>query len=171
MSNTAEIATYKRLFDNKYEQLAELLADLSAPALIWKPFEQSPWMGPAGSLGWLIGHGISATVYLLHRAEWIAGKRAWETVDGDEGRDPFGPANHQPAYLQARLERSQAIVNEILAVLTEADLDHSRPFPPKPERILTVRYDIQHAIEHLSQHIGHAQLTRQLWALQQADSV
>jgi hypothetical protein len=27
---------------------------------------------------------------------------------------------------------------------------------------------VQHAIEHFAEHIGHAQLTRQLWALQAA---
>jgi hypothetical protein len=36
----------------------------------------------------------------------------------------------------------------------------------RPELVFTARFDIQHAIEHMSQHIGHAQLTRQLWALQ-----
>jgi hypothetical protein len=39
---------------------------------------------------------------------------------------------------------------------------------PKRPRELTARYDIQHAIEHMSQHIGHGQITRQLWAIQTA---
>ena len=167
MSNTSEVATYRRLLEVKYRELDELLADLPAEALLWKPFEESPWKGPAGSLGWLVAHGVSATVYLLRRAEWMAGKRAWEAVDGDEGDDEFGPANLDPAYLQDRVKRTQLLVNEILDTLTEDDLNQSRPYPPRPERQLTVRYDIQHAIEHLSQHIGHAQLTRQLWAVQQ----
>lgn len=167
MSNTAEITTYRRLIENKYGELAELLADLPGEALLWKPFEQSPWKGPAGSLGWLVAHGVSSTVYLIRRAAWMAGKCAWDEVNGDEGNDEFGPANHEVAYLQARLKRTQTIVTDILDSLSEADLDNSQPFPPRPERTLTVRYDIQHAIEHLSQHIGHAQLTRQLWALKE----
>ncbi len=168
MTNTSEIATYRRLFKTKYRELDELLADLPAAALLWKPFEESPWQGPSGSLGWLVAHSVSSTVYLLRQAEWIIGRRQWQEVDGDEGSQEFGPANHDPAYLRARLERTHVYVKQFLASLSEADLAGSRPHPERPERLLTVRYNVQHAIEHMSQHIGHAQLTRQIWALQQA---
>jgi hypothetical protein len=163
---TSEIATYRRLFDEKYAELDELLADLPAPALLWQPFEQSPWQGPSNSPGVIIAHAISSTVYLLRRAEYVMGRREWAAVDGDEGSEEFGPANHDPAYLRARVQRTQDYVHQFLDSLTTADLDQSRPHPKRADRIFTTRYDIQHAIEHLSQHIGHGQLTRQLWALQ-----
>ena len=57
-------------------------------------------------------------------------------------------------------------INQMLDSMTAADLDASRPHAKRPELIFTARYDLIHAFEHLSQHIGHAQLTRQLWALQ-----
>jgi hypothetical protein len=163
---TSEIATYRRLFDQKYGEIYELLADLPADALLWKPFEKSPWKGDCNPLGWIIAHAVSSTVYLLRQAEWILGRRAWDDVNGDEGNQEFGPANHDPDYLRSRIERTQAYVHEFLDKLTEADLDGSLPHPKRQERIITVRYDIQHAIEHMSQHIGHGQLTRQLWALE-----
>jgi hypothetical protein len=169
MSNTSEIATYRRLFAEKYRELEELLADLPGPALVWKPFETSPWRGPSGALGWLVAHAVSSTVYLLSRAEWTAGRRDWAEVDGDEGSQEFGPANHDPDYLRARVRRTHDFVTQFLNALSPADLDRERPHPGRPERQLTARYDIQHAIEHLSQHIGHAQLTRQLWALTQQE--
>jgi hypothetical protein len=169
MADTSEITTYRRLFDEKYLDLDALLADLPAAALLWKPFDTSPWGGPSGSLGWLIAHAVSSTVYLLRQAEWIADRRVWEEVDGDEGRDEFGPANHDPDYLRARVSRSRAYVHQFLDQLSAADLTRIRPHPRRPERQLTLRYNVQHAIEHLSQHIGHAQLTRQLWALQSPD--
>jgi hypothetical protein len=167
MSNSSEIATYRRLFDEKYKEIDQLLADLPATALTWKPFEGDAWNGPAGALGWLVAHAISSTVYLLRRAEWTARRLDWSQVDGDEGSQEFGPANHDPAYLQTRVRRTQEYVQRLLDSLTEADLAGQRPHPDQPERQLTVRYDIQHALEHLSQHIGHAQLTRQLWTLAQ----
>jgi hypothetical protein len=165
MPDTTEIGTYRRLFAEKYREIEELLADLPAEALVWKPFEQSPWKGPSGSLGWLVAHGISSTVYLLRRAEWQMGQIEWEEVDGDEGNQEFGPANHDPAYLLQRAKRTQACVEGFLDSLDEQALARERAHP-KTGRPLTVRYDVQHAIEHLAQHIGHAQLTRQLWALQ-----
>jgi DinB superfamily len=167
MTDSSELATYRRLFAEKAEELQQLLQDLPAPALLWKPFEQSPWQGSANSLGLIIAHSLSSTIYLLRRAEWTLGRIQWSQIDGDEGSEEFGPANHDPAYLRARIERTQAFVNELLGTLSDADLAGSRPHPKRAERVFTVRYDVQHAIEHMSQHIGHGQLTRQLWALQE----
>jgi hypothetical protein len=160
----SELATYWRLFEEKYHELETLLADLPAEALLWKPFDQSPWQGPSNSLGLIIAHAISSTVYLLRVAEYTMGKREWSAVDGDEGRDEFGPANHDPAYLLARVRRTHDYARTFLSTLAPGDLDQRRPHPRRADRIFTVRYNIQHAIEHLSLHIGHGQLTRQLWA-------
>lgn len=166
MPDTNEIATYQRLFTEKFQELEELLAELPAEALLWKPFESSPWQGPCNSLGEIVAHGVSSTVYLLRRAEWIMGRIEWEEVDGDEGRTEFGPANHDVAYLRARVGRTQDFVNAFLTSLSADDLPGSRVHPRRAGLQLSVRYDVQHAIEHLSQHIGHAHITRQLWALQ-----
>lgn len=169
MTDTSEIGAYRRLFDEKYAELDALLDGLPAAALLWKPFERSPWQGPSAPLGKIVAHAVSSTVYLLRRAEWTMGRVAeWKQVDGDEGSEEFGPANHDPAYLRARVRRSQEFVHAYLNSLGAADLDAARPHPRRPERVFTVRYDTQHAIEHLSQHIGHAQITRQLWALEES---
>lgn len=168
MTDSSEIGTYRRLFDEKYAELEALLDSLPTDALLWQPFERSPWQGPSAPLGKIVAHAVSSTVYLLRRAKWAMGRIAeWKQVDGDEGREEFGPANHDPAYLRARVRRSQEFVHAYLNSLGAADLDAARPHPRRPERVFTVRYDTQHAIEHLSQHIGHAQITRQLWALQE----
>ena len=163
-SDPSEIATYRRVFDSKYKEIEALLKDLPAPALTLKPFEESPWKGPSGSLGWLIAHNVSSTVYLLRRAEWQMGRIEWGDINGDEGDEEFGPANLDPAYLAARAKRTQEWVHIFLDSLRPQDLEQGKPHPVN-QRSLTVRYDIQHAIEHMSQHNGHAQLTRQLWAL------
>ncbi len=168
MSSTTELATYRRLYDEKYEEIEQLLADLPPAALLWKPFERSPWQGASNELGLIIAHAVSSTVYLLRQAEWVLGRIEWEAVDGDEGPQEFGPANHDPAYLRARVQRTRDYVHQFVDSLSQADLDGSRSHPRRPDRLLTVRYNIQHAVEHMSQHIGHAQLTRQLWALSEA---
>lgn len=168
MNNTSEITTYRRLFDEKFAEVAQLLDDLPPAALLWKPFDSSPWQGAAGSLGWLLAHALSSTVYLLRRAEWVLGRSEWSAVDGDEGAQEFGPANHDPAYMQDRARRVQAFVHACLDSLSADDLDAGRAHPQRTGVNLSVRYDTLHALEHLSQHIGHAQLTRQLWALQAA---
>jgi hypothetical protein len=155
---TSEIAVYRKLFDEKYADLDELLADLPAEGLLWKPMERSPWKGELASIGWMTAHAIYWTMWLLRHAEWIAGRREWDDVDDDKGSpDELEPANHGPAYLRERVQRSRAYVHAILEGLSPTDLDGQRDAD-------TVRYDIVHSIEHLSHHIGDAQLTRQLFA-------
>jgi hypothetical protein len=164
---TSEIGTYRRIFDALFTDLFKLLDELPDAALVWKPFESSPWEGPSSELGRIVAHAASSTYYLLRRAEYCMNRREWAAVDGDEGREEFGPASHEVAYLRARVERTQAYVHEFLDSLTPADLEAYRA-SPKGTRTFTARHDLVHAFEHLSQHIGHAQLTRQLWALQAA---
>ncbi len=165
---TTEIETYRTLLRYKYEDLDLTLDGLPDEALLWRPFDVSPWRGSANSLGEIIAHAVSSTVYLLARADWVLQRREWRDVDGDEGGEEFGPANHQVAYLRERVWRTHGLADAFLASLSAQDLDASWAHPTKPGRVFNVRYDVVHAIEHLSEHIGHAQLTRQLWALTSA---
>ena len=166
--NGEELATLRRLFDNLYKDVDALLAELPSEALLWKPFERSPWQGESNSLGKIIAHAISSTVYLLRRAEYSLGRREWSEVDGDEGREEFGPANYELDYLRARVKRTQEYVHTFLDSVTSEQLAASRAHPKRPITF-GARQDTVHALEHLSQHIGHAQITRQLWAIQAAE--
>ncbi len=168
-ATTTEIETYRGLFDERYAELEELLDGLPNAALLWKPFEQSPWKGPCNSIGEIAAHAVSSTVYLLRRAEYAMGQREWADVDGDEGSVEFGPANHDLAYLQARVQRTHDYVNQFLDSVSAADLAAIRQHPKRP-RTFAARHDVVHAIDHLSQHIGHGQITRQLWAIHEAGS-
>lgn len=163
----SEIATLRRLFDNLYGDIDALLEDLPNEALLWKPFETSPWQGASNSLGKIIAHAVSSTVYLLRRAEYSLGRCEWNEVDGDEGREEFGPANHEIAYLRARVKRTQEVVHRFLDSVTSEQLGATRPHPKRP-LTFAARQDTVHALEHLSQHIGHGQITRQLWAIDAA---
>lgn len=167
MVASSEIETMLHLFDDKFAEIEELLAALPAEALQWKPFEQSPWKGPSGRLGWILAHNISSTVYLVRRAQWVLGRIEWSGVDGDEGREEFGPANNDPAYMAARAKRAQAWLHETLPTFSLEDLEQSRPNARRPDVVYNVRRELLHALEHMSQHNGQAQVTRQLWAIEQ----
>jgi hypothetical protein len=165
MSTSTEVATILHLFDNKFDEIEQLLDGLEPAALLWKPFDSSPWNGESAELGWLIGHSISATVYLVRRAVWICERAEWESVVGDKGPELFGHDDREPGALLARSRSAQALVHDLLAGFSSEDLERSRALPHSPERTRNAREDVLHALEHMSQHIGHAQLTRQLWAL------
>jgi hypothetical protein len=165
--DTSETASLRRLFDNNFRDLEQLLADLPSEVLLWRPFEVSPWQGESNTLGKIVAHAISSAVYLLRRAEYSMGRIEWSEVDGDEGSEEFGPANHDIAYLRERVKRTQEFVHNFLANVTSEELGASRPHPKRPVTFVA-RQETIHALDHLAQHIGHGQLTRQLWAIQAA---
>jgi len=165
--DTSETGCLRRLFDHLFQDVDALLADLPNEALLWKPFENSPWQGPSNSLGKVVAHALSSTVYLLRRADYGMGRCEWSEVDGDEGREEFGPANHEIEYLRARAKRTQEFVHRFLDSVTSEELGASRPHPKRPITFVA-RQELIHALDHLSQHIGHGQITRQLWAIQAA---
>lgn len=165
--DTSEIAMLRRLFDNNYQDLEHLLADLPNEALLWKPFELSPWQGESNSLGKIVAHAVSSAVYLLSRANYSMGRCEWSAVEGDEGREEFGPANYEVDYLRARVQRTHDYVNRFLDSVTSEDLGATRNHPKRPITFVA-RQDTIHALDHLAQHIGHGQITRQLWAIQAA---
>lgn len=162
--DTSELATYRGRFNDCYAELEELLDGLPSAALLWKPFEQSPWKGSCNSIGEIVAHAVSSNIYLLRRAEYAMGRREWDTVDGDEGKEEFGPANHDPAYLLARVRRTHDELNRFLDSIQTTDLDATRPHPKRP-RTFVARQDFMHALDHFALHIGHGEITRQLWAI------
>ncbi|MEO6063431.1 MAG: hypothetical protein ABIQ99_15980, partial [Thermoflexales bacterium] len=117
-----EIDNYRRMFRDLYAQVDEVLDGMDTESLLFKPFETSPWKGPSSSVGWIIAHAVSSTVYLMRQAEFAAGKIGWEGVAGDQGADEFNASNHDPAVMQARAKRTLATVNVILDGFSPAGL-------------------------------------------------
>ena len=73
------------------------------------------------------------------------------------------------AALITRLDDTWAFVREIVSTFTLEDLSAVRELPPggsKPVTTmesLSVGWALMHALTHTGLHLGHAQITRQLW--------
>ena len=67
------------------------------------------------------------------------------------------------AELKARLQASGKTAQGILSSLSAAQLEERRT---SRDRNVTVRWGILHMIEHYATHLGHIELTRQLWSAQ-----
>lgn len=167
---TNEIDALLSLYAGRFEDVALVLDDLPSEALVWRPFAHSPWQGESGELGRIIAHALSSTYWLIRVAEFAAGRCEWDAVQGDEGEEEFGPANLGIAHLRERNARARAFVFATLPTFDAAALDAVRDDPRRPGRTLNARRMIVHALEHLAEHVGHAHLTRQLWALHEASS-
>ncbi len=57
------------------------------------------------------------------------------------------------------------IIESALGTLNNKQLSEARavPFRPEPKEPVTVQWIILHLISHYATHLGHIQLTRQLW--------
>jgi uncharacterized damage-inducible protein DinB len=147
-----EVQAYLTKLGDLRNQAKALLEGLPPEALDWRPIQ---------------GEGDLATNSLAVIAVHLAGSQIFwmkEII----GRMPiqrdreaeFATQGVSVAELKARLDAAGKVTEEILSPLTESQLEEGRKFRDKP---ITVRAGSLQVLDHVSQHIGHMQLTRQLW--------
>lgn len=127
---------------------------------------------PQSALDWTPSPGSnSMSVLAVH----IAGaERYWisDVVAGiDSNRDresEFLVHGLQPNELSDRLTDSWDFVQSVLAGLTTEDLDSIR-ISPRNGKEITLSWALGHVLKHTALHVGHLQVTRQLW-LSQSES-
>ena len=121
---------------------------------------------PPAALDWVSGpemNSISVMVFHLTGAEryWIGDVAAQEPSDRDRDSE-FRVHNVGMDVIRKRLDDSLAYVRKTLKKLTLQDLGASRT-SPRDGRKFTVVWALLHALEHSNLHLGHIQITRQLW--------
>ncbi len=147
-----EIENYLSFLNDFRNQVKTLLEGLPKEALDWRPID---------------GEGELATNSLGVMATHLAGSEAFwmkEIIGGQpirRDRDAeFVVKGLGFPELGAKFEAGAKDTQAILSSLTPSQLEETRKFR---DRIVTVRWAILHVIEHFAMHIGHMQLTRQLW--------
>lgn len=147
-----EVENYLLILNDLRNQVKNLLEKFPDEALDWRPIEGE------GDLG-----TNSATILVTH----LAGSESFwikEVIGGQpihRNRDAeFITKGGAMAELKRRLEGGAQNTEAILSSLTSAQLEESRKWQ---DRTGTVRWCIVHVIEHFATHLGHIQLTYQLW--------
>ncbi len=147
-----ELHQYWSLIDDLRRQAGRLIADLPVDALNWRPLPQVEDHA-MNSLAAMAAHIAGAEHF------WIA-----EVVGGyPPTRDreaEFRLAVDGPGPLLAILEAVGAETATVFERLSAADLEGTRIAHDKP---LPVRWSILHVIDHSALHLGHMQITYQLW--------
>ena len=147
-----EIENYLSFLNDLRSQVKTLLEGLPKEALDWRPLD---------------GQGELATNSLAVMTIHLAGSEAF-WIKEIIGRQPiqrdrdaeFVAKGLGFSELAAKLEAGVKDSTAILSSLAPAQLEETRKFR---DRIVTVRWAILHIIEHFAMHVGHMQLTRQLW--------
>ncbi len=147
-----ELENYLQRIDSLHTQIYALLTGLSVDALNWRPV-QNIESDATNSLAALTAHIAGAERF------WIA-----EVI----GR--FAPTRDRDAEFATRVDRPEDLTDllartgretcAILSALEAADLDGHREVEG---RVVPVRWSILHVIDHTALHLGHMQLTYQLW--------
>jgi hypothetical protein len=137
--------------------LKETLKDLPQAALDWIP-------GPGmNSLSVLIVHATGAERY------WI-GDVACQDPSGRNRQAEFEVKGLEIAELANRLDRSLVYVEGVTKNLTLDKLQEMR-ISPRDDQKFTTGWALAHALEHTALHLGHAQVTRQLWEQKEGGTI
>ncbi len=149
---TSELENYLDRLEDLRGQISGLLAELPAEALNWRPIEGRDDHA-TNSLAVLAVHVAGAEHFWI--AEVIGGRP--ETRDRDA---EFATVAASATELIRVLEKVAGETREVLSELSESDLNGTRQVKG---RAVPVRWGILHVIDHTSLHLGHMQITYQLW--------
>ena len=147
-----EIENYLSFLNDFRNQVKTLLEGLPKEALDWRPISGEGELA-TNSLGVMATHLTGSEAFWMK--EIIGGQSIRRDRDAEFVVKGLGFAE-----LLAKLEAAAKDTQEILSSLTPSQLEETRKFR---DRIVMVRWAILHVIEHFAMHIGHMQLTRQLW--------
>jgi len=121
---------------------------------------------PAEALDWNPGADMNSFCVLV--VHTTGASRYWI---GDVGLGELSHRNRDSEFLvhglseadlKARFATLEAYVSGALERLTVADLATIRPVPGRGAEV-ALGWGLLHALEHTGLHLGHAQITRQLW--------
>jgi uncharacterized damage-inducible protein DinB len=151
----SEIENFLSRIEDQRRVVRELIADLPVAALNWRPIVRAE--GEAfNSIGVMVTHLAGAEHFWITE---VVGRRPATRVRETEFRV-------QGAQASALLDLLTAVREETLEVFSEFNettLDENRLVVGRSIPEVTVRWALMHVVEHTALHIGHMQITRQLW--------
>ncbi|MBE0689842.1 MAG: DinB family protein [Anaerolineae bacterium] len=142
------LVDYLERLQDLHQDFIEAFEGLPGDALDWRPGADR------NSLCVLVVHTTGASHY------WI-GAALGETPERDRAAE-FRAQGLNEAQLKARFATLEAYARGALARITLANLALIRSIPNRDMQV-SAGWALLHALEHTGLHLGHAQITRQLW--------
>lgn len=137
------------------ENIQNAIRGLNDEAANWHPLPEG-----TNSIYAILTHIMSADNY------WVRQVIGGEDVRRDREADFRSSGNLME--LLTRWEKAWAEMESILGKLSHAQLSEVKSLPFRQERkeSVTIQWIILHLISHYATHLGHIQLTRQVWEQQ-----
>jgi uncharacterized damage-inducible protein DinB len=147
-----EIETYLSIYHRLRKEIKTVLEGLPSDALDWQPIQGEGELA-TNSIAVMLAHVAGSEAFFINE---IIGR---QKIQRDRPAE-FSTKGVSLQDLNGRLEAAAKVTETALAALTPAQLEEPRKFR---EESVTVRWAIVLLIEHIAMHLGHMQLTRQLW--------
>ena len=148
----SELDNYLQRIEDLRGQVRAVIEGLPAEALNWRPIEGDE-AHVTNSLAVLAAHAAGAEHFWI--GEVVAGHPPTRDRDAE-----FAVTAGDAGELLRLLDAAGDETRQVLAALDTAELDRTRE---ARGRTTPVRWCILHVIDHSALHLGHMQLTYQLW--------
>ena len=148
--------SYLDRLEDLHQQITQALEGLPPAALDWVPGSET------NSIDVLITHLTGAERF------WIGDVGMGDPSNRDREAE-FHVKGASASQLRSRLEASLAYARKALEKLGLQDLESNRT-NPRNGKPVSVAEALLHPLEHTAIHLGHIQLTRQLWEEKQQAS-
>ena len=152
-----EVAHYIDRIDDLRRQISDLISQVPVEGLNWRPIDGADDHA-TNSLAVMAAHVAGAEQHWLHE---VIGRQP-PTRQRDR---EFKTVVEDASSLMQKFAENAETSRQILAALNADDLAGSREVDG---RIVPVRWAILHVIDHTALHLGHMQITYQLWNSGQA---
>jgi len=141
--------TYKETLQDLHKEIEAAIQGLPDSALDWLPGEGM------NSIAVLVVHLTGAERY------WVGDVASGETSGRDREAE-FRTKGLSLGALRSRLDETTEYVRRVLSQLSPEDLEQSCVVPHLGKKVAR-SFALNHAMVHTAMHLGHIQLTRQLW--------
>jgi uncharacterized damage-inducible protein DinB len=149
------IAAARETLDDSLEELRAVVVGLDRDSL-----NRLPLPDDTNSLAVLVVHGLGAT------RSWLSLATGAPFPDRDRDAE-FRTVVEDPATFLAEFDAAADACRSLLApdVAFDPAREGTGPWRIRPldDEPVSAAAALLHALSHLSEHVGHAQLTRQLW--------
>lgn len=142
-------ADYLDLFHRQLTDLTAAISGLPQAALDWQPGSET------NSLCVQVVHVVGAGRY------WAGDVALGEPSNRDRAAE-FRASGLNETVLKGRIAAFEAYLKDGVARLKIEDLTEQHPAPGR-DASYTVGWALMHALDHTAVHVGHSQITRQMW--------
>jgi len=146
------LEAYSARLQERVASLDDVIQGLSQEAVNWSP-------GPGlNSLAVLLTHVAASIRYTI--GDVIAGEPSGRVRDNE-----FKVSDIPPEILHQRLANALAYALGVVAKIRPEELGEDR-FSPQHSQHFTVAMTLLRTLDHVTEHLGHAGITRLLWEQQ-----